>query len=68
MEEMVGKEETLETIPAPSEQIDIDKKNLKTIIKYLDDMLENLPEEKIKEFAESEYYDLYNRLLDSLEI
>ena len=46
----------------------IDKDNLKTIIKYLDDLLDNLPKDKIKEFAQSEYYDLYIKLLDNLDI
>ena len=47
---------------------EVDKENLKTIIRYLDNLLDNLPGNKIKEFAESEYYDLYNKLLDNLGI
>lgn len=47
---------------------DIDKDQLKTVLKYLDGLLDDLPEDKIKEFAESEYYDLYNKLLDSLGV
>lgn len=55
-------------IPAIPLEKDIDKEQLKTVIKYLDNMLDNLPEDKIKEFAESEYYELYNKLLDSLGV
>ena len=51
-----------------TENGEIDKNNLKTIFKYLDDLLNNLPEDKIKEFAQSEYYDLYTKLLDNLGI
>ncbi|MBU1077122.1 MAG: hypothetical protein KKH98_07510, partial [Spirochaetes bacterium] len=48
--------------------VDIDKESLKTVLKYLDSLLDSLPEDKIKEFADSEYYDLYNKLINSLEI
>ncbi len=44
------------------------KEELKTVLKYLDNLLENLPEDKIKEFAKSEYYDLYIKILDKLGI
>ncbi len=44
------------------------KEELKKVLKYLDSLLESLPEEKIKEFAHSEYYDLYNKILDKLGI
>ena len=42
--------------------------DLKKILKYLDSLLEELPEEKIREFAYSEYYDIYNKLFDELGI
>ncbi|MGC8764559.1 MAG: hypothetical protein ACP5QT_01565 [Brevinematia bacterium] len=44
------------------------KEELRTVLKYLDNLLENLPEDKIKEFAKSEYYDLYIKILDKLGI
>ena len=44
------------------------KEELKTVLKYLDNLLEELPEDKIKEFAKSEYYDLYVKILDKLGI
>lgn len=36
---------------------------VKELLVYFDDLLANLPEEKIKRFAESRYYDLYTSLL-----
>ncbi|MEK6794610.1 MAG: hypothetical protein AABZ39_07530 [Spirochaetota bacterium] len=36
---------------------------LKELLSYFDELLANLPEEKIKRFAESRYYDLYTSLL-----
>ena len=44
------------------------KEELKTVLKYLDSLLEDLPEDKIKEFAKSEYYDLYIKILDKLGV
>ena len=34
----------------------------------MDQLLESLPEEKIEEFAKSEYFDTYKRLFDELGI
>jgi hypothetical protein len=45
-----------------------EKEGLRKVLGYLDKLLENLPEEKVKEFASSEYYDLYVRLFDKLNI
>ncbi len=66
--EDLHKEQTSTDMPAIPLEKDIDKEQLKKVIKYLDNMLDNLPEDKIKEFAESEYYELYNKLLDSLGV
>ncbi len=44
------------------------KEELRTVLKYLDNLLEELPEDKIKEFAKSEYYDLYVKILDKLGV
>ncbi|MDD5067561.1 MAG: hypothetical protein PHF84_11005 [bacterium] len=46
----------------------LDDQKLKKILKYLDSLLDYLPEDKIKEFAESEYYDLYHSLFNDLKI
>lgn len=58
--------------PGVTEKIDTlspeTKDELRSVLSYLDNLLEDLPEEKIKEFAKSEYYDLYTRILDKLGI
>ncbi|MBI4976880.1 MAG: hypothetical protein HZC28_05325 [Spirochaetes bacterium] len=40
-----------------------DDPQLKDLLVYFDDLLANLPEEKIRTFAESKFYDLYTSLL-----
>jgi hypothetical protein len=47
---------------------DVEKEALRKVLKYLDKLLESLPEDKVREFASSEYYDLYVRLFDKLNI
>lgn len=42
------------------------KNDVKSVLLYLDQLLASLPEEKIEEFASSEYYDTYKRLFDDL--
>jgi len=42
------------------------KRDVKSVLVYLDQLLASLPEEKIEEFASSEYYDTYKRLFDDL--
>ena len=42
--------------------------DVRTVLKYMDDLLESLPEEKIEEFAKSEYFELYRKLFDELGI
>jgi hypothetical protein len=49
-------------------QEEMDPEQLKKILKYLDSLLDYLPEEKIKEFAKSEYFDLYHSLFNDLKI
>lgn len=44
------------------------KKDVKSVLSYMDQLLESLPEEKMKEFAESEYFEMYNRLFSELGI
>nr|HPO50804.1 hypothetical protein [Spirochaetota bacterium] len=44
------------------------KEEVKTVLSYLDQLLDALPEEKIKEFAESKTFDLYRKLFDELNI
>jgi hypothetical protein len=42
------------------------KHELKTVLSYMDHLLESLPEEKIEEFAKSEYFDTYKKLFKEL--
>jgi hypothetical protein len=44
------------------------KAQIKTVLTYMDQLLENLPEEKIEEFARSEYFESYKKLFDELGI
>ncbi|MDR2741309.1 MAG: hypothetical protein LBB98_04055 [Treponema sp.] len=44
------------------------KVELKNVLAYLDKLLESLPEEKIEEFAKSEYFDTYKKLFEELGI
>ncbi len=39
---------------------------LRTIIGYMDELLEELPQRKVEEFAHSQYFELYERLFDDL--
>ena len=42
------------------------KQELKIVLSYMDQLLESLPEEKIEEFAQSEYFDTYKKLFEEL--
>ena len=42
------------------------RKELKEILTYMDNLLESLPEDKIKEFAQSEHFDTYRKLFKEL--
>lgn len=44
------------------------KEDVKRVLNYLDNLFDDLPEEKVKEFAQSEFYTVYNRLFDELGI
>lgn len=60
--EGVPEGETVQGLPEET------RENMKRILGYLDGLFEDLPEEKVKEFANSEYYDLYNKLFKELGI
>jgi len=51
---------------APTNLPDDLKSEIRAILKYMDQLLESLPEEKIEEFANSEYFDVYKRLFEEL--
>ncbi|MFI3256709.1 MAG: hypothetical protein R3Y36_00245 [Spirochaetales bacterium] len=42
------------------------REEIKEVLVYMDRLLENLPEEKISEFAQSEYFTKYKKLFDDL--
>ena len=67
----VKEEEVKPTTVPPVEESareEVADEDLKKLIKYLDSLLEKLPDDVIKEFAESEYYDLYNKILEKFGI
>ena len=42
------------------------KTDLKNVLSYMDHLLESLPEDKIDEFAQSEYFDTYKKIFKEL--
>ena len=53
--------------PAPNGEIPGDlKQEIKSVLSYMDQLLENLPEEKISEFAQSEHFVTYKKLFQEL--
>lgn len=63
--------EQLETEPkkenVSNEEIPSDlKQEIKSVLSYMDQLLENLPEDKISEFAQSEHFVTYKKLFQEL--
>jgi len=56
------------TAPSATEPVADDrlKTEIRSVLSYLDKLLDSLPEEKIEEFARSEYFDTYKRLFEEL--
>ncbi len=50
----------------PSNDGDRLKAEIKSVLSYLDKLLDSLPEDKIEEFANSEYFDTYKKLFEEL--
>ena len=44
------------------------KEDLTKLLAYLDGLFEKLPEETLRKFAESEYFDLYAKVLKDMGI
>ena len=42
------------------------KQEIKSVLSYMDQLLESLPEEKITEFAKSEQFETYKKLFTEL--
>lgn len=58
------KEEQEKTVSIPLEL----KNEIKSVLAYMDQLLEALPEKKIEEFAKSEYFETYKHLFEELGI
>ena len=59
------------TAQAPTAREDLDpnlQSEIKSVLSYMDQLLEALPEEKIEEFAHSEHFKVYRKLFDELGI
>jgi hypothetical protein len=68
-EEIPDAEEVTESPPtaAASDGIpDNLKDEIRTVLKYMDHLLEALPDEKIQEFASSDYFVMYKKLFEDL--
>ena len=50
------------------EGLDMDKDEMRKLLAYLDDLLSALPDKEIKKFSDSEFFELYGRILDRLGI
>ena len=46
----------------------VKKEELKKLMSHMDELLGSLPDSYIKEFASSEYFELYKKIMDELEI
>jgi pilus assembly protein FimV len=55
--------EPVEAVGATDDRL---KTEIRSVLSYLDKLLDSLPEEKIEEFARSEYFDTYRRLFEEL--
>ncbi|MGD0724666.1 MAG: hypothetical protein ABSB63_03805 [Spirochaetia bacterium] len=75
-EQVLEAEEVLDEEPAASPRSsdsaagipDNLKDELRTVLGYMDKLLEALPDEKIKEFASSDYFVMYKKLFEDLGI
>ena len=64
-EEEIGEEEEKVEAKKP-ESVDIE--SIKKVLSYLDELLGNLPDDVIEKFAKSEYFDMYEKILEELGI
>ena len=55
-----------ETEPPNGDPTEKLKSDIRSVLSYLDRLLESLPEEKIEEFAHSEHFDTYKKLFEEL--
>ncbi len=69
IEETAVEEPAVEEAVAPAAEDNANeelKKDIKSVLLYMDQLLENLPEEKIVEFAKSEEFSTYKKLFSEL--
>ncbi|MBO5731122.1 MAG: hypothetical protein J6R67_07990 [Treponema sp.] len=59
-------EETFAEEPKTTNIPDDLKQDIKSVLSYMDQLLDNLPEDKIAEFARSEHFELYKKLFTEL--
>ncbi len=68
-EETIESPQTEPEVVQPKEKIvgspDLTQE-IKAVLSYMDQLLESLPEEKIEEFAKSEYFETYKKLFEEL--
>jgi hypothetical protein len=58
-----------QSMPPSVSSLPLDLKNeIKSVLSYMDQLLESLPEEKIEEFARSEHFEVYKKLFEELGI
>ena len=61
--------EMAETEPTGVQSLPIELKDeIKSVLSYMDQLLESLPENKIEEFARSEHFNVYKKLFEELGI
>jgi hypothetical protein len=59
-------EEESEKLSKEEAKLTFDEKKLKKVLKVVDDLLGNLPDEMIEKFAKSKDYKMYEKLMDEL--
>ena len=64
-EETHGRDAVMDRAAASS---GVEKTELKKMIGYLDQLFDKLPEDTIREFSSSEYFDLYKRIMRDLDL
>lgn len=61
----LASDENIDTAPVSSIPGNL-QKEIKSVLSYMDQLLENLPEDKIAEFAQSEQFETYKKLFKEL--
>ncbi|MCG8478185.1 MAG: hypothetical protein MI724_03745 [Spirochaetales bacterium] len=69
-EEGSGKEESATAVTGSSiaDLPDDLKQEIRSVLSYMDQLLEALPDDKIEEFAQSDHFEVYKRLFEELEL